>query len=485
MNEDSGATQHPLGAELTVAKRDRAGLRRPFWIVHGEAYDFAEWMDLHPGGRAWFAESVGRDITALFNTYHRDPQRLRRILARYRIDDVGAGHVIPNLGLPPFLLPAGFNAATDLPRFEFGKANDLRAEIVRRVESLAPRERLRRYDSAFDVISAAAFAGHLAVVCALVLGILPAWICVLLMVLTRTSLAGAGHFYLHRRKPRREAKVLSAGMLPSTLFDFNYVGTYLVGVDGHVILHHPYLGSGADIKGAFLGGLRRVHPALRIPAYTVQKLGMALFGIARLGFMIIFMKARNAGIRAEFWLIRGLLLAEFVACAVTGHWLAWLVQFVLTLWFNTLLITASHDFEPDERDAPVDGLPEQLRDDWAARQIYLSYDLRILGNKWVDVFLSAGLNTHRVHHTLPFQRSGFANIVSEPAVRAACEAAGVSWDRPRNLFTERLPVFVRSYLRAPAIEPHPRRHRVRRHGLGPEVARACRYVSDGWRTGED
>lgn len=469
---------HPLGAELDVARHDRAGLRRPFWIVDGEAYDFGEWIRLHPGGGAWFAESVGRDITALFYTYHRDPQRLRRILARYRIDGVGAGHVIPNLGLPPFLLPDGFNAATDLPKFGFGRANDLRAEIVREVESRAPRERLRRYDNVFDAISATVFAGHLAVMTALVLGVLPAWICVLLLVLTRTSLAGAGHFYLHRRKPRRQARFLSFGMLPSALFDFNYVGTYLVGVDGHVILHHPYLGSGADIKGAFLGGLRRVHPVLRIPAYTVQKLGMTLFGIARLGFMIIFLKSRHAGVRAEFWLIRGLLVAEFVACAVTGHWVAWLVQFVLTLWFNTLLITASHDFEPDERDAPVDGLPDGLRGDWAARQIYLSYDLRIVGNKWVDVFLSAGLNTHRVHHTLPFQRSGFANIVSEPAVRAACEAAGVFWDRPRNLFTERLPVFVRTYLRPPAIKAG-------RRGPMPELGRACRYVSVGWQTGED
>jgi hypothetical protein len=100
-----------------------------------------------------------------------------------------------------------------------------------------------------------------------------------------------------------------------------------------------------------------------------------------------------------------------------------------------------------------------------------------VGSKWVDVFLSAGLNTHRVHHTLPFQRSGFANIVSEPAVRAVCEAAGVPWDRPRNLFTERFPVFVRSYLLRPAPGG--------RGGLFAELRQACRYVSDGWRTGED
>src|SRR4051812_24795826 len=118
---------HPLGDQLPRVEQDRAGLHRPFWIVDGQAYDFADWIRQHPGGGAWFAESVGRDITALFHTYHRDPLKLRRILARYRIDDVGAGHVIPNLGLPPFLLPDGFDATTDLPRFEFGRPDDLRA----------------------------------------------------------------------------------------------------------------------------------------------------------------------------------------------------------------------------------------------------------------------------------------------------------------------------------------------------------------------
>ena len=48
----------------------------------------------------------------------------------------------------------------------------------------------------------------------------------------------------------------------------------------------------------------------------------------------------------------------------------------------------------------------------------------------------------------------------------------MAWDRPRNLFTERLPVFVRTYLRPPAIE---------KGGLG----QAGRYVIVGWQTGED
>ena len=54
---------------------------RPFWIVDGKAYDFTEWMRIHPGGATWFGPSQGRDISALLHTYHRDPTRLRKVLA--------------------------------------------------------------------------------------------------------------------------------------------------------------------------------------------------------------------------------------------------------------------------------------------------------------------------------------------------------------------------------------------------------------------
>lgn len=273
------------------------------------------------------------------------------------------------------------------------------------------------------------------------------------------------------------------GVLPSGLFDFNYIGTYLVGVDGHVILHHSYLHSGADVKEAFLLGMRRVHPWLRVPAYTIHKLGMCLFASARLGYIIIFGKHLKAGIRPEFWIVRAFLLAELALCVASGHLLVWLAQFFLALWLNTVLVTASHDFEGAEQAERVARLPEHLRDDWAARQVALSYDMTVVGNKWVDVFLSAGLNTHRVHHALPFQGSGFANLVSEAPVRAACEAAGIAWERPKRLFSERLPAFVRHYLLKPALpedgEPAGRRSLLR------EFAVMGRYIRDGWKTGAD
>jgi hypothetical protein len=151
----------------------------------------------------------------------------------------------------------------------------------------------------------------------------------------------------------------------------------------------------------------------------------------------------------DFWLLRALLLMELALCIATGHVLAWVAQFVLTLWFNTFLVVASHDFEEETTEDELAGIPEPLRDDWAARQICLSHDLSVVGNRWIDLFLTAGLSPHRVHHVLPWQGSGFANLASEASVREACEEVGIAWERPRNLILQRFPAVIRHYLCRP------------------------------------
>ena len=121
------------------------------------------------------------------------------------------------------------------------------------------------------------------------------------------------------------------------------------------------------------------------------------------------------------------------------------------MWVNTFLVVASHDFEESKNEAEELALiPEPLRNDWAAHQICLSYDLSVVGNRWIDVFLSAGLSPHRVHHVLPWQGSGFANLASEATVREVCEQAGITWERPRNLILERFPAVIKHYMLCPA-----------------------------------
>jgi fatty acid desaturase/cytochrome b5-like protein len=421
---------------------------RPFWIVDGKAYDFTDWMKLHPGGETWFGPSQGRDISAVLHTYHRDPAKLQRFLQRYEIDGFTERDVLPKLGVPPFLLDPDFDAATDLPRLNYADEGSLLADIRRRVNAAFSKRALRRYERWFDATTWAIGAVHVAALVLLVLGPLPGWAFVALMVLTRTALAGAGHYHLHRKWNDQNRHQLPIG---KALFDINYVGTSLIGTDGHVLLHHPYLGSGADVKKTFFDGMLRLHPLLRVPGYTLHKLGICLSGLSlRARELARFERPKGeAPTRADFWLIRAWLLVELVACVATGHWLAWLAQFFLTLWFNTFLVVASHDFEEAESEAELAVIPAALRDDWAARQICLSYDLSVVGNRWADLWLSAGLSPHRVHHVLPYHGSGYANLAAEATVRAVAEDAGIVWERPRSLLTDRFPAVIRHYLFCP------------------------------------
>ena len=57
-------------------------------------------MGRHPGGSIWFAQTEGRDISALLHTYHRDPARLQKILAKYLIEELADQEVSPKLVAP-------------------------------------------------------------------------------------------------------------------------------------------------------------------------------------------------------------------------------------------------------------------------------------------------------------------------------------------------------------------------------------------------
>lgn len=509
---------------------------RPFWIVDGRAYDFTEWMSLHPGGAMWFRQTEGRDISALLHTYHRDPERARRFLAKYeiaelagktvrpkvivppRVSEGGAPRppdgpppisehdVLPKLGIPPFLLAPDFDARTDLPKLDYRDQGSLLAQIRTKLNARFSKRDLKRYDRAFDAVTWIIGAAHVAALALLIAGFLPAWAFVVIMVVTRTSLAGSGHYHLHRKWKDQRRYTMPLG---KALFDINYVGTSLIGSDGHVLLHHPYLGSGADVKKTFFDSMLQLHPALRIPGYTLHKFGICLTGLPfRAREIAKFERPRRNrpesasatpdAIRTDFWLIRAWIVVEFIACLVTGHILAWVVQFVITLWFNTFLVVASHDFEETTTEQELAAIPEPLREDWAAQQICLSYDLTVVGNRWVDLFLSAGLSPHRVHHVLPWQGSGFANLASEKTVREACAEAGIPWERPRSLIFNRFPAVMKHYLLCPAkpappppppfapgqpppppppdamLAPPPAT-------IGGQVRTLFRYSVDGWR----
>jgi hypothetical protein len=55
-----------------------------------------------------------------------------------------------------------------------------------------------------------------------------------------------------------------------------------------------------------------------------------------------------------------------------------------------------------------------------------------------------------VHHVLPWQGSGFANLAVEATVREVCAEVGISWEHPRSLLFNRFPAVMKHYLLCPA-----------------------------------
>jgi len=107
---------------------------------------------------------------------------------------------------------------------------------------------------------------------------------------------------------------------------------------------------------------------------------------------------------------------------------------------------ASHDFESCEANY------DHKIKDWGVFQIHHAFDLNLTGFKYVDCFLSAGLSSHRVHHLLPFQKTGFSNIFSEDFVeKIAVEKFGIEWKKPKNYWTERLPIIIQHNLWASRV----------------------------------
>ncbi|MHC5826033.1 MAG: fatty acid desaturase family protein, partial [Nostoc sp.] len=153
-----------------------------------------------------------------------------------------------------------------------------------------------------------------------------------------------------------------------------------------------------------------------------------------------------------------------------------LAQFILSLWISTFMIVASHDFEETKKD---DSIKET--GDWAVFQIQNSYDLTMIGNKYVDCFLSAGLSPHRVHHVLPYQKSGFANIISEDIVREEAEKYNVVWLQPKNFFIDRLPILLKHYLLSPSRMAQENKFGILQEHLHPQqLLTSIQYIFKGF-----
>jgi Cytochrome b5-like Heme/Steroid binding domain len=420
------------------------------WVYDGEAYDLTDFMKRHPGGEFFIGRMKNRDITAVVNIFHSNPAKVKKMLQKYALGRSAVPEDLhPKYNAPPFLFCDTFDGRLDTPKFNFETQAQLLDRIRVRLNVPEMREKIARADFIFDAVTVTLGILYIlvqvlrltAVQCMPLYGFVP------LMVMLRISLAGAGHYYNHRPQVR-------LNKFFAHVFDINYVPMSFVVIDGHSLMHHPYTQSKADVKTNVFTAMMELPRYYRVPLHTLHKLAHVLTGML-VRTVEISSYAVRFGVHNFYgnWqrgllhyvgmaFMRVLLLGELILFTLHGDLIAWLAQFVLTTWLSTFLIVASHDFEVDES-VETEQIAEQ---DWAVFQINSSYDLTMIGNPYIDCFLSAGLSPHRVHHVLPYQRSGFANVLSEEIVREEAEKLGVSWLAPKNFFYDRLPLLVKHYL---------------------------------------
>ena len=422
------------------------------WIYSGEAYDLTEFIKKHPGGEFFIGRTKNRDITTIVNIFHRNPERVKKVLKKYSLGRLAKPEdVHPKCNAPAFLFCDGFNSWRDTPKYSFDNKEQLLNRIRTRLNEPDMRKKVTQMDSLFNLASIVL---AIAYVLVQVLRLsfppfMPAYLFVPLMTMLRISLSGVGHYLIHRPQ-------VGLNKVFTNVFDVSYVPMALVVADGHSLLHHPYTQSEVDIKKNVFTSMLELPRYYRVPIHTIHKLGHVLTGMfART--IEVFILAIKCGVEDMYgsWKrglphfigtfgLRVLLAGELVLFGIYGDLGAWLAQFFLTLWISTFMIVASHDFEEESAD------DHNESQDWVALQIKNSYDLTMVGNKYIDCFLSAGLSPHRVHHALPYQKSGFANIISEDIVREEAEKFGIVWLKPKNFFLDRLPILTKHYLFSPS-----------------------------------
>ena len=76
-------------------------LKYPLYVIDGKQYDFSEWIPKHPGGARWFSRANGRDISIAFYGYHKNPEKLQKLLKKYEVKGQTKDKVIdPTLNVP-------------------------------------------------------------------------------------------------------------------------------------------------------------------------------------------------------------------------------------------------------------------------------------------------------------------------------------------------------------------------------------------------
>ena len=62
------------------------------WMVHGQWYDLASFAERHPGGAFWLTQTVGMDVTELYETHHLGMEKADAILKARLVGPAAPGY---------------------------------------------------------------------------------------------------------------------------------------------------------------------------------------------------------------------------------------------------------------------------------------------------------------------------------------------------------------------------------------------------------
>jgi hypothetical protein len=109
----------------------------------------------------WFINSGGRDLTSIINSYHSNPNLIRKILEKYQTTIPVVKVLKKDFNVPRFILPPDFDVNRDMLVFDWAKENTMLDQVRRALSSKEMQEKIKRADRMFDIVTALVLIFHL------------------------------------------------------------------------------------------------------------------------------------------------------------------------------------------------------------------------------------------------------------------------------------------------------------------------------------
>jgi hypothetical protein len=210
-----------------------------FWVFEGKKYNLTEFSRKHPGGEYFILRTAERDITLNVNLYHKNVEKIKKILEKYEIKEKDERKLSPTfgLGVPKFLFEEGYDVSKE--KYPFDSKSELQSKVIQRIygdEKIS--KEVIEMDKNYEIFSWVVFLVHILLFILFTYKRITMFLSVPIMVLTRNILSGFGHYGIHKALPN----------IYASWFDINYVGNHFVATDGHTLIHHVHTQMGGDVK---------------------------------------------------------------------------------------------------------------------------------------------------------------------------------------------------------------------------------------------